>query len=70
MIDIDEHPRASTTLEALSKIKPVVKADGTVITGNASGISGLQLKTACQDHCFNSSGIGTTPYGFCSSPSH
>ncbi|WP_180029109.1 3-oxoadipyl-CoA thiolase [Acinetobacter sp. YH16032] len=35
----DEHPRASTTLEALTKLKPVVKADGTVTAGNASGIN-------------------------------
>jgi 3-oxoadipyl-CoA thiolase len=39
VIDIDEHPRASTTLEALSKLKPVVKADGSVTAGNASGIN-------------------------------
>ncbi|KJH63427.1 3-oxoadipyl-CoA thiolase [Acinetobacter calcoaceticus] len=39
LIDTDEHPRASTTLEALSKLKPVVKADGTVTAGNASGIN-------------------------------
>ncbi|MBP1493539.1 3-oxoadipyl-CoA thiolase [Acinetobacter nosocomialis] len=39
VIDIDEHPRASTTLEGLSKLKPVVKADGTVTAGNASGIN-------------------------------
>ncbi|MFZ0329870.1 MAG: 3-oxoadipyl-CoA thiolase [Acinetobacter bohemicus] len=34
----DEHPRA-TRLEALTKLKPVVKADGTVTAGNASGIN-------------------------------
>ncbi|MGE8564644.1 MAG: 3-oxoadipyl-CoA thiolase [Acinetobacter bohemicus] len=34
----DEHPRA-TTLEALTKLKPVVKVDGTVTAGNASGIN-------------------------------
>ncbi|AZB92615.1 MULTISPECIES: 3-oxoadipyl-CoA thiolase [Acinetobacter] len=39
VIDTDEHPRASTTLEALSKLKPVVKADGAVTAGNASGIN-------------------------------
>ena len=39
VIDTDEHPRASTTLEALSKLKPVVKADGSVTAGNASGIN-------------------------------
>ncbi|XZV16016.1 3-oxoadipyl-CoA thiolase [Acinetobacter baumannii] len=39
VIDTDEHPRASTTLVALSKLKPVVKAEGTVTAGNASGIN-------------------------------
>ncbi|WP_151822586.1 3-oxoadipyl-CoA thiolase [Acinetobacter oleivorans] len=39
VVDTDEHPRASTTLEGLSKLKPVVKADGTVTAGNASGIN-------------------------------
>jgi len=39
IVDTDEHPRASTTLEALNKLKPVVKAEGTVTAGNASGIN-------------------------------
>jgi acetyl-CoA acyltransferase len=39
VIDTDEHPRASTTLEALTKLKGVVKAEGTVTAGNASGIN-------------------------------
>lgn len=38
IIDTDEHPRA-TTLENLIKLKPVVKAEGTVTAGNASGIN-------------------------------
>ncbi|MEO4202556.1 3-oxoadipyl-CoA thiolase [Acinetobacter pittii] len=38
VIDTDEQPRAST-LEGLSKLKPVVKADGSVTAGNASGIN-------------------------------
>lgn len=38
IIDTDEHPRA-TTLETLTKLKPVVKAEGTVTAGNASGIN-------------------------------
>ena len=38
VISQDEHPRA-TTIEALTKLKPVVKADGTVTAGNASGIN-------------------------------
>ncbi|MGA6136687.1 3-oxoadipyl-CoA thiolase [Acinetobacter dispersus] len=39
VVDRDEHPRASTTLEALTKLKGVVKAEGTVTAGNASGIN-------------------------------
>lgn len=35
----DEHPRAATTLDNLSKLKPIVKADGSVTAGNASGIN-------------------------------
>jgi 3-oxoadipyl-CoA thiolase len=35
----DEYIRANTSLEALSKLKPVVRADGTVTAGNASGIN-------------------------------
>jgi acetyl-CoA acyltransferase len=34
----DEHPR-TTSLEALAKLKPVVRADGTVTAGNASGLN-------------------------------
>jgi acetyl-CoA C-acetyltransferase len=34
----DEHPRA-TSLEALAKLKPVVRPDGTVTAGNASGLN-------------------------------
>ncbi|NNH36701.1 3-oxoadipyl-CoA thiolase [Acinetobacter terrestris] len=39
VVDKDEHPRASTTLEGLTKLKSVVKAEGTVTAGNASGIN-------------------------------
>ncbi|MEG2846965.1 MAG: acetyl-CoA C-acyltransferase, partial [Acinetobacter sp.] len=39
VVDTDEHPRASTTLEGLVKLKPVVTAEGTVTAGNASGIN-------------------------------
>jgi 3-oxoadipyl-CoA thiolase len=35
----DEHPRPDTTMEALSKLKPVVKPNGTITAGNASGIN-------------------------------
>jgi 3-oxoadipyl-CoA thiolase len=35
----DEHPRPETTLEALSKLKPVLKPTGTITAGNASGVN-------------------------------
>ena len=38
VVDRDEHPRA-TTLEALGKLKPIVRPDGTVTAGNASGVN-------------------------------
>ena len=38
VVDTDEHPR-ETTLEALSALKGVVKPDGTVTAGNASGVN-------------------------------
>jgi len=39
VVDKDEHPRADTTLESLSRLKGVVKPDGTVTAGNASGVN-------------------------------
>ena len=38
IVDQDEHPRA-TSLEALAKLKPIVRPDGTVTAGNASGVN-------------------------------
>jgi acetyl-CoA acyltransferase len=38
VVDQDEHPR-ETSLEALAKLKGVVRADGTVTAGNASGVN-------------------------------
>jgi acetyl-CoA acyltransferase len=38
LVDRDEHPRA-TTLEALAKLKGIVKPDGSVTAGNASGVN-------------------------------
>ena len=38
VVGTDEHPRA-TTLESLAKLKGVVKPDGTVTAGNASGVN-------------------------------
>jgi len=38
LVDRDEHPRA-TSMEALAKLRPIVRPDGTVTAGNASGIN-------------------------------
>ena len=38
VVDQDEHPRA-TSLEALAKLKPIVRPDGTITAGNASGVN-------------------------------
>jgi len=37
--EIDEYPRAATTVEKLATLKPAFKKDGTVTAGNASGIN-------------------------------
>jgi 3-oxoadipyl-CoA thiolase len=39
LFSVDEHPRPDTTLEALSKLKGIVKPAGTVTAGNASGVN-------------------------------
>ncbi|SCZ22666.1 acetyl-CoA C-acetyltransferase [Afifella marina] len=40
VVDTDEHPKPSTTAEALAKLRPAFKRDGgTVTAGNASGIN-------------------------------
>lgn len=39
IVDRDEHPRPEATLEALGKLKGVVKPEGTVTAGNASGVN-------------------------------
>ena len=35
----DEHPRPDTTLEALAALKPIVRPNGTITAGNASGVN-------------------------------
>ena len=37
-VDKDEHPR-ETSVEALGRLKPIVRSDGTVTAGNASGVN-------------------------------
>jgi len=39
LVSKDEHPRADTTIEALAKLKGIVRQDGTVTAGNASGVN-------------------------------
>jgi len=39
LVDRDEHPRPDATLDALAKLKGVVKPEGTVTAGNASGVN-------------------------------
>ena len=39
VVDKDEHPRPDTTAEALGRLRPVFKKDGTVTAGNSSGIN-------------------------------
>jgi 3-oxoadipyl-CoA thiolase len=38
LVEKDEHPRP-TSLEALARLKPIVRSDGTVTAGNASGVN-------------------------------
>lgn len=39
VVDTDEHPRPDVTSEALSRLRPAFRAEGTVTAGNASGIN-------------------------------
>ncbi len=39
VVDTDEHPRPGSTLEALQKLRPIVRPEGTITAGNASGIN-------------------------------
>jgi len=55
VVDTDEHPR-ETTLEALAKLKPIVRPDGTITAGNASGVNDgacamlVASESAARDH--------------------
>lgn len=39
VVDTDERPRRNTSLEALSRLRPAFRSNGTVTAGNASGIN-------------------------------
>jgi 3-oxoadipyl-CoA thiolase len=59
VVERDEHPRPDTTLEALAKLKPIVREGGTVTAGNASGVNDgaaaliLACEAAAQRHGLN-----------------
>ena len=49
LINVDEHPRADTTLEALAKLRPL-NPNGTVTAGNAAGINdGAAAMIVCSE---------------------
>jgi 3-oxoadipyl-CoA thiolase len=50
---LDEHPR-STTIEALQKLKPIVRPDGSVTAGNSSGVNdGACAVLIASEHAMN-----------------
>ncbi len=72
VVDTDEFPRFGATLDALAKLKPAFKKDGTVTAGNASGINdgaaalvvmsaekakALGLKPLCKVRSFATAGV-------------
>ncbi|SFD10666.1 3-oxoadipyl-CoA thiolase [Collimonas sp. OK412] len=59
IVDKDEHPRA-TSLEALAKLKAVVRPDGTVTAGNASGVNDGACALLLADEA-NAARHGLTP---------
>ena len=51
IFDTDEFPRPSTSMEVLSKLKPIVKADGTVTQGGQTDLAAGALQVVEQgDH--------------------
>jgi acetyl-CoA C-acetyltransferase/acetyl-CoA acyltransferase len=56
LVDTDEHPRAGSTIDGLGKLRPIVRADGTITAGNASGINDgacallVASESAARDH--------------------
>jgi acetyl-CoA C-acetyltransferase len=58
VIDRDEPIRADTTIEALSKLKPVFKEDGTVTAGNAPGMNdGAAAVVVASDKALDKHGL-------------
>ncbi|AMP02549.1 3-oxoadipyl-CoA thiolase [Collimonas pratensis] len=59
VVSKDEHPRA-TSLEALARLKPVVKPEGSVTAGNASGLNDGACALLLADEA-NAARYGLTP---------
>jgi 3-oxoadipyl-CoA thiolase len=61
-VGIDEHPRPETNAEALAKLEPAFRANGTVTAGNASGINdgAAALVIASEE---NAATLGVEPLG-------
>ncbi|HEY4546272.1 MAG TPA: 3-oxoadipyl-CoA thiolase [Pedomonas sp.] len=57
VVDADEHPRPETSPDSLARLKPIVKADGTVTAGNASGVNdgaaAMIVASEAAVKCFN-----------------
>jgi acetyl-CoA C-acetyltransferase len=62
-VEKDEHPRPGTTLEALAKLKPAFKKDGTVTAGNSSGMNDAAgaLVLMTEEKCKK---LGLTPMAY------
>ncbi|MHC0054734.1 3-oxoadipyl-CoA thiolase [Actibacterium sp. D379-3] len=54
----DEHPRADTTAATLAKLRPIVRPDGTVTAGNASGVNdGAAALILASEHAVEKHGL-------------
>jgi acetyl-CoA C-acetyltransferase len=61
IVDIDEYPRAGTTVEKLAALKPAFKTDGSVTAGNASGINDGAAAVVVATRA-KAQAIGATPF--------
>ena len=61
IVAADEHPRPGSTLGALAKLRPIVRSDGTITAGNASGINdgACAMLIASEDAATNESARAT-----------
>ncbi len=58
IVDTDEHPRADSTIEGLQKLRPIVRKDGSITAGNASGINdGACAVLVASDDAINEHGL-------------